>query len=100
MTEAERYTRAWADRRRRQWPVVLSVLVLLPIFVAIDSGVVRAACLVAAFALLFWSYSSACPRCHQTFLGNPWWNLVGTTFAKKTCVHCGLMKDTIPGETP
>ena len=100
MTEAERYTRAWADRRRRQWTVVLSVLVLLPIFVAIDSGVVRAACLVAAFALLFWSYSFACPRCHQTFLGNPWWNLVGTTFAKKTCVHCGLMKDTIPGETP
>ncbi len=100
MTEAERYTRAWADRRRRQWAVVLSVVVLLAVFFTIDDGVVRWACVVAAFALLFWTYSFVCPRCHKTFLGNPWWNLIGTTFAKRTCVHCGLTKDTIPGETP
>ena len=99
MTEEERYKKAWADRRRRQCTVVLSVLVLLAVFFTIDDSVARWACVVVAFALLFWSYSFACPRCHNTFLGNPWWNLVGTTFAKKTCVHCGLMKDTLPGET-
>jgi ribosomal protein S27AE len=97
VTETDRYSKAWQDRRSRIFSILAVVVVLLASLRMWPDPLVIGGCLVGIAVAAYRFYDFRCPRCRERFLAFQKDGL--SVLSRQRCQHCHLEKNTVPKES-
>jgi hypothetical protein len=96
VTETDRYSKAWQDRRSRVFSLLAVIVILLASLRLWPHPLLIGGCIAGAFVAAWRYYDFRCPRCGERFLSFQK-DALGF-LSRQRCHHCLLEKNTAPKE--